>query len=124
MSALKKQVGGNHYNKLKVQPIEFIQETGLGYCTGNVVKYLTRNKQNRKEDLEKAYHYIELNNEVYRQKFMDRFVQEYTVDHEFFTQFKNGKVYAKILYHMRLGNKPKAKELLRKFINKGEYSEV
>jgi hypothetical protein len=33
----------------------------MGFCDGNVVKYITRYKEkNGKKDLEKAKHYIEL----------------------------------------------------------------
>lgn len=36
------QVGGNHYQELKIQPIQYILENGLGYCEGNIVKYASR----------------------------------------------------------------------------------
>lgn len=60
MSALEKQVGGNHY-KMAIQPVEFIEKNDLGFCVGNCIKYLCRYKQkNGKQDLEKAKHYIDL----------------------------------------------------------------
>lgn len=37
-----KQVGGSHYEKLKIQPIEYIMANDLGFCEGCVVKYVTR----------------------------------------------------------------------------------
>lgn len=56
-----KQVGGNHYNKMVFQPIDFIQANNLGYCEGNVIKYVCRHKdKNGAEDIEKAIHYLEL----------------------------------------------------------------
>lgn len=59
--ALDKQVGGDHYKTLKVQPIEFILANGLGFCEGNAVKYLCRYQQKGGvEDLHKAKHYIEI----------------------------------------------------------------
>ena len=66
MSMTVKQVGGSHYKELAIQPITYIQKNGLGYCEGNVIKYITR--WNRKhqapkekiDDLRKAIHYIEL----------------------------------------------------------------
>lgn len=55
------QVGGNHYAKNKIQPIDFILANNLGWCEANAVKYLTRWKnKNGLEDLRKAKHYIEL----------------------------------------------------------------
>lgn len=56
----EKQVGGNHYD-IPIQPVEFIERNGLGFCVGNCIKYLCRyQKKNGKQDLEKAKHYIDL----------------------------------------------------------------
>jgi len=55
-----KQIGGNHYEKQKIQPIEYIEANNLSFCEGNVVKYITRWKyKNGLEDLEKAKWYLE-----------------------------------------------------------------
>jgi hypothetical protein len=55
------QIGGDHYTKNKIQPIEYILANKLDFCSGNIVKYITRYKdKNGLEDLEKAKHYIEL----------------------------------------------------------------
>jgi hypothetical protein len=54
------QVGGNHYNKLKIQPITYIMANKLSYGQGNVVKYVTRYPdKNGIEDLKKAKQYID-----------------------------------------------------------------
>jgi len=59
--ALKEQIGGNHYSKLAIQPVTYINANGLSYLQGNVIKYVTRYKdKNGVEDLEKAKHYIDL----------------------------------------------------------------
>ncbi len=59
--ALAKQVGGRHYKDKGIQPIIYIHANNLGFCEGNVVKYLTRwRDKNGLADLEKAKHYIEL----------------------------------------------------------------
>lgn len=61
MTALDKQVDGNHYKDLPIQPVEYIYANALGYFEGNVVKYVSRwRKKNGIADLEKAKHYIEL----------------------------------------------------------------
>ena len=59
--ALETQVGGGHYKKYKIQPVEFCQKNGLNYCESNVIKYICRHKdKNGLQDLEKAMHYIQL----------------------------------------------------------------
>lgn len=128
MNPLNVQVGGNHYKRLEIQPVEFIRENSMKFCEGNVVKYLTRDKGNRLEDLEKAYHYICLAEDPFlkglttddvRKFFRDSYLKD-----PFFKQFKNGRTYALILAYTVVYDTAKAKELLRKFINKGQYSEV
>ena len=42
--SLKKQVGGEHYKEMNVQPIELIASLDLNFFQGNVVKYLSRRK--------------------------------------------------------------------------------
>jgi len=61
MSVYKKQIGGKHYLKYKIQPSEFVIENRLLYPEGNVIKYILRH-QNKggKEDLEKAKHFIDM----------------------------------------------------------------
>ena len=60
-TALDVQVGGDHYKELKIQPIQYIHANNLGYCEGNVVKYITRwRDKGGKADLEKVKHYVDL----------------------------------------------------------------
>ena len=57
----KKQVGGNHYKSMVIQPSEFINRNNIPFAEGNAIKYLCRHKQkNQKEDLLKAKHYIDM----------------------------------------------------------------
>ena len=57
--AKREQIGGNHYNNKKIQPIYYITENKLPYCEGNVVKYITRHKEkNGAEDIRKAIQYL------------------------------------------------------------------
>ena len=61
MKSFKKQVGGSHYKKYKIQPVEFIIKNNIGFCEGNIIKYILRFKyKGGIADLEKAKHYIEL----------------------------------------------------------------
>ena len=61
MSAYKKQIGGKHYLKYKIQPSEFINDNKLLFAEGNAIKYICRHAhKGGKEDLEKAKHYIDM----------------------------------------------------------------
>jgi len=58
---LKTQEGGDHYSKMKIQPVEFCHANKLPFVEGNIVKYVCRHRtKNGLEDLKKAKHYIEL----------------------------------------------------------------
>lgn len=60
-NALEKQVGGNHYASMAIQPVEFIVANELGFLEGNIVKYVCRHHaKNGAEDIMKAIHYCEL----------------------------------------------------------------
>jgi hypothetical protein len=61
MSVWKKQIGGKHYIKYKIQPSRFVVENKLLYPEGSVIKYILRHQdKGGKEDLEKAKHFIDM----------------------------------------------------------------
>ena len=61
MSVWKKQVGGKHYIKYKIQPSKFVVENKLLYPEGSVIKYILRHQdKGGKEDLLKAKHFIDM----------------------------------------------------------------
>ena len=62
MSARDYQVGGDHYKKLQIQPVEYIYANELDFLEGNVVKYITRHRRKGEgaRDIEKVIHYCEL----------------------------------------------------------------
>ena len=61
MSALQKQVGGNHYKKYKIQPVEFIHANALGFIEGCAIKYIVRHRdKGGAEDIRKAIHFLEM----------------------------------------------------------------
>ena len=61
MNAYRRQVGGNHYLKYKIQPSKFVTENKLLYPEGAVIKYIVRHQdKGGKEDLEKAKHHIDM----------------------------------------------------------------
>ena len=60
-SALDVQVGGNHYAKRKIQPVEYIHANDLGFLEGCIVKRITRwRDKNGFEDLQKIKHEVDL----------------------------------------------------------------
>ena len=58
---LAKQVSGDHYKNMAIQPIEFIHANNIPFAEGCAIKYLTRwRSKGGVADLEKAKHFIEL----------------------------------------------------------------
>lgn len=57
------QIGGTHYVSLDVQPWTAMQswfpESFPDYLLMNALKYIARNKCDKREDIEKAKHYLE-----------------------------------------------------------------
>ena len=61
MSSYDKQVGGDHYQNMKIQPAEFINKNEMKFAEGNAIKYICRHiNKGGKQDLEKAKHYIDM----------------------------------------------------------------
>ena len=65
MSANDKQVGGNHYKDMGVQPWDVIDsfplEQRIGFYRGNAMKYIMRmgSKDESIREIKKAQHYLE-----------------------------------------------------------------
>ena len=56
-----KQIGGQHYQKFKIQPSKFVVENKLLFPEGCAIKYICRHPfKGKKEDLLKAIHFIEM----------------------------------------------------------------
>jgi len=61
MNPLHKQEGGTHYKDNAIQPVEYCQRNGLGFCESSVVKYVSRHQMKGKaQDIRKAIHFLEL----------------------------------------------------------------
>lgn len=59
--ARNSQVGGGHYTKLKIQPLEYSYQNNLGAAEHTVIKYVTRwRDKGGVEDLRKARHTLDL----------------------------------------------------------------
>lgn len=60
-TAFSKQIGGDHYSKLPIQPMEYSMANKLDACQHTIIKYVTRFRdKNGIEDLEKAKHVIDM----------------------------------------------------------------
>lgn len=60
-ASLAVQEGGEHYKKLKLQPVEYIHANGIPFIEGCVIKYVTRwRDKGGVEDLRKARHFIDM----------------------------------------------------------------
>ena len=56
-----KQVGGDHYQNMKIQPAEFINKNQMKFAEGNAIKYICRHiNKGGEQDLQKAKHYIDM----------------------------------------------------------------
>lgn len=61
MNALEKQIGGDHYTKLAIQPMEYSMANKLDACQHTAIKYITRFRdKGGVADLEKAKHCIDM----------------------------------------------------------------
>ena len=61
MNATSTQIGGNHYTKLRMQPMEFTMKHKWDSCAHSVLKYVTRYRdKGGRADLKKAIHCLHL----------------------------------------------------------------
>ena len=68
--ATKRQIGGKHYKRWKIQPIEGIVANKRDFNQGKIIKYCLRNKSGEKPDEKwnKIIHYCELAKELKNKK--------------------------------------------------------
>ena len=60
-NVLRSQVGGDHYRKYPIQPVEYIQANRLDFAQGNIVKLATRFRdKGGAEDLHKVKQYADI----------------------------------------------------------------
>jgi hypothetical protein len=59
--ALDRQVGGDHYKKMKIQPAEYNHANNIGFLEGEAISYISRWKdKNGIPDIRKAIHILEI----------------------------------------------------------------
>lgn len=55
------QVGGTHYKKCGIEPVEYIHANGLDFNEGSIVKYISRHRnKNGAEDIRKIKDYCDI----------------------------------------------------------------
>ena len=64
MSALDIQIDGEHYKNVKIQPIELAYKLGASPAFCKLAKYISRQKNDKKVNLQKAIHCIQLDMEL------------------------------------------------------------
>lgn len=61
MTGSDRQVGGNHYKDMAIEPAEYCEKNKLTGLESSVIKYVSRHRfKNGIEDIEKAIHCLEL----------------------------------------------------------------
>ena len=61
MSAISTQVDGDHYRKLKIQPVQYIHANKIPFIEGCIIKYATRwRDKGGIKDLNKIRHFVDL----------------------------------------------------------------
>lgn len=60
--AIGRQVGGGHYSKLALQPVQIAHVLGYGLLPHGL-KYV-RSKENLQEDIQKMFHFMQLEQEM------------------------------------------------------------
>ena len=64
------QVAGDHYRKMKIQPVEYIHENGIPFIEGCIIKYASRwRDKGGIQDLEKIKHFADLLIELETRKY-------------------------------------------------------
>lgn len=97
VKSLQSQVGGDHYKKYAIQPLEFAEEVGLSPMVYSAFKYVCRHKDKGqgKQDLQKALHCIDIFLECGQSKPMSIHLFRLT---EFLQQFE--KYHATALFEL------------------------
>lgn len=120
---LEKQVGGSHYKKYAIQPLEFAEKIGLKPILFSAFKYVVRYKdKNGLQDLDKAIHCLEIFNEIGKEKELFIGLDDLA---DFLKQFSKPQAKALFIILQAQGNKNKllnakyAIEHLKMFMKKG-----
>lgn len=107
--SLQVQVGGSHYKKYHIQPLEYAEKIGLNPMCFCAFKYVTRYKDKHgAEDLAKALHCLDIYEECGVAKDNIRIDSDYLID--FLDQFDNDQGQALFFILQAQCNKERIKE--------------
>ena len=104
MSALNKQVAGSHYKNQKLQPIELAYMLGQTPAFCKVAKYATRIKDDPVQQLNKALHCIELDEELKDYQHLYCKVQDTDFVYDLLSDFTEDENLHACLMAMHLGD--------------------
>lgn len=72
MSANDRQVGGDHYKRMTIEPWDFTLRNNLGHAEAAAIEYIARwREKGGIEDLRKAIHWLEKRIELETEKSPD-----------------------------------------------------
>jgi len=118
--AVDTQVGGDHYKNMKMQPMELAYIVGGSPAFTKVAKYITRKKDDRTLNLEKAIHCIQFEFEHIRQRVENykTYLPTYTGDdiRTFSEQFENEEFVFSVLTKVINGFLQEAADEIDEFI--------
>ncbi len=114
--ATDNQVGGDHYKKLAMQPVEIAYLIGATPMWMNICKYITRDKYDMREDYAKAIHCVELEFELMEPRCKKYIAELVPFDHtdikQFAAQFDNNEFVDKVLQDVFFGRYKSAAEAI------------
>ena len=117
-SALDFQQDGDHYKKLKMQPLELAYRVNGSPCFTKLAKYASRRKVDRLGDLKKAIHCIQLEKEL--SLLVDNRYQGIKVSDKFFHKtlrdFTEDALLFSALYQMYYGEYDQAVRWVKQII--------
>ena len=114
MSALNNQVSGDHYTTMKLQPMELAYILGATPAFTKVAKYTTRKKDDMLQQVDKALHCVEFEQQFYVQRgFYVKLDMNFVVDK--IEEFTDNTHLQNTLIFMYTGKYEAATECLNKF---------
>lgn len=118
MKKRSKQVGGNHYELLNIEPVEVFVHYKMDWFQSEILKYCSRflNK-NGKQDLDKAYQVADMAIEFGLGQ-LELFPEIDTFAFQYCAQFEYSAIIGELLPALLLHDYVKVKQLINKLIEK------
>lgn len=108
ISGLGSQQDGDHYLKMRLQPVQLAYKLYGTPCFCKLAKYLTRDKGDKLTNLKKALHCIKLEQDLieYADVYFDKLDGLVSPDNakSLIAEFTDNDSYRKALFHLWVGN--------------------